>query len=61
MTYHEAFRKKTTEYSAKIDNADTDVSALALEINDFAKDWLSHHILVADKQYVTFFKQNKID
>ena len=56
MKYHNAFRVKSGEYSDRIKDPKEDVPKLALEITDFAKNWLQHHILVADKAYAPFFQ-----
>ena len=56
MKYHNDFRVKSGEYSERINNSKEDTNKLALEITDFAKDWLMHHILVADKMYAPFFQ-----
>ena len=56
MKAHTAFRLKTEEYSNRIENKDEDFSQLALEIADFSKNWLEHHILVADMLYAPLFK-----
>ena len=61
MKQHEMFRKQTADYVAHLEKSDVDLVKLSLEIDNFAKNWLSHHILVNDRQYVSFFKQNKID
>lgn len=58
MKYHNAFRIKSGEYSERIKDPKEDTAKLALEITDFAKNWLMHHILVADKAYAPFFQAN---
>ena len=56
MKYHNDFRIKSGDYSDRIKDPKEDVTKLALEITDFAKNWLQHHILVADKAYAPFFQ-----
>jgi len=56
MKAHTMFRVQTQEYSERIKNAKEDLSKLALEITDFAKEWLSKHIIIADKMYAPLFK-----
>jgi len=56
MRAHSMFREKTAEYSEIINKDGTDLSKLLLEIADFSKNWLSHHILVSDKAYAPFFQ-----
>ena len=56
MKYHTFFREKSQEYLDRIRTADTNLPELILEIDNFSKDWLSHHILVADKMYAPLFK-----
>lgn len=61
MKYHADFREKTVEYTDRVKNEGEDFSKLALEIADFSVDWLTHHILVADQMYVSFFKAHNIN
>ena len=56
MKYHTDFRIKSSEYLERINAGGADMPALLLEVDDFAKNWLSHHILVADKMYAPFFQ-----
>ncbi len=61
MKYHNTFRLQSGEYSDKIKNPKEDIDKLALEITDFAKNWLEHHILVADKMYAPFFQAHGLN
>jgi len=61
MKYHSMFREKSGEYSDRINNEEEDLSKLTLEITDFAKEWLMHHILVADKAYAPFFQAHGLN
>lgn len=61
MKYHTDFRLKSAEYLERINNGGADMPELLLEIDDFAKNWLSHHILVADKLYAPFFKEHGVN
>lgn len=56
MKAHSMFREKSDEYSELVKNNNTDLSKLLLEIADFSKDWLAHHILISDKAYAPFFQ-----
>jgi len=56
MNAHTMFRVKAGEYSDRINNEKEDLPKLALEITDFAKNWLSMHIIIADKMYAPLFK-----
>lgn len=61
MKYHTDFRIKSAEYLERINAGGEDMPALLLEIDDFSKSWLSHHILVADKLYAPFFKEHGVN
>jgi len=58
MKQHSMFREKSDEYMARIKKTDVDLEKLALEITDFAKNWLSKHIMMADKLYAPLFKKH---
>ncbi len=60
MKYHMLFREQSDEYSKRINSGNEDLPKLALEITDFAKNWLMKHILVADKMYAPLFKEHGI-
>jgi hemerythrin-like metal-binding protein len=60
MKYHMAFREQSEVYSERLKSGSEDLPKLALEITDFAKDWLMKHILVADKMYAPFFKEHGV-
>lgn len=47
IVQHDLFRKKISEYKHSLENANA--------IADFARDWLSDHILAVDHQYSQFF------
>jgi hemerythrin-like metal-binding protein len=61
MKYHTQFRIKTGEYSERIKNGKEDLPKLILEITDFAKNWLTKHILIADKMYAPLFKAHGLN
>jgi len=61
MKYHMSFREKSAEYLERIKKEGEDLPKLLLEIDDFSKNWLSHHILVADKMYASFFKSHGLN
>lgn len=49
---HEAFVTKITEFQAKLSDGQTNLS---VEMMNFLKDWLTNHIMVADKRYAPYF------
>ena len=57
MKYHTMFRVRVGEYIDRIKEADVDIAKLAEDVTDFATNWLSNHILSADKMYAPFFKE----
>ena len=58
MKQHSMFRQKSDEYLSRVENTNEDLEKLALEVTDFATNWLSLHIIVSDKLYAPFFKQH---
>ena len=52
---HEKFYVKVMEMNGRLK---TGVYVMSSEISRFLKDWLTHHILVTDKQYGPFFNDN---
>ena len=46
MASHNLFRKQAAEYLARIEAEESliDLKKLTFEVDNFAKDWLSHHI-----------------
>lgn len=61
MRYHAIFRQKSEEYTDRVKSENEDLPQLAQEVTDFSKNWLSNHILVADKLYAPFFKAHHIN
>jgi hemerythrin len=61
MKAHSMFREKSAEYLEKVNAPDAALRTLLLEISDFAKTWLSHHILEVDKAYAPFFKAHGLN
>jgi hemerythrin-like metal-binding protein len=62
MKYHTMFREKANDYAARVKNVDDIVLPdLLLEIADFSKNWLSQHILIADKMYAPLFKEHGLN
>lgn len=57
---HNLFRDKATKYMTALSLPETDLTNLSLEIADFCKTWLSEHIKVMDKGYITCFHQHGI-
>lgn len=60
ITAHNAFRKQVTEFSILLKNPQTVTKTLAETMADFAKNWLSAHILDYDHQYASFFMMHDI-
>lgn len=48
---HEAFIKKASEFYAKYQSGKL---ILSLEVTNFIKEWIAHHIKTEDKQYAIF-------
>jgi len=55
---HDAFIQKVNEFQKKLDDGSFMVT---VEVTNFIKDWLTHHIKVVDKQYETFFKEKGLN
>lgn len=51
---HDSFRQKTKEFMSRVSEC-TDFKDLALEVADYARDWLTNHILAIDKSYIECF------
>lgn len=58
---HNLFRDKVTKYMGALDDPNTDMTKLSLEVADFCKTWLSEHIKVMDKGYIACFHQHGIN
>jgi len=54
---HEALKKKVTEFQTQFRSGKVSIS---LEVMDFLKDWLTHHIQVVDRQYGQFFNDHGV-
>jgi hemerythrin len=54
---HKMFSEKITELEDKL-KAGKLISTL--EISKYLKEWLSNHILLEDKQYANYFKNNNL-
>jgi len=54
---HDAFVKKVVDFQSEYA---TNKLGLSIEVLNFLKDWVSHHIQKTDKQYSSFFKEHGI-
>lgn len=57
ISAHNAYREKMKQFVAQAEKEGTDTKKLALEIAEFAGDWLMNHIIVMDKKYVDFMRE----
>lgn len=57
---HDLFREKMRQYIAEVRNHGVDTKRLAADTADFAKEWLSKHILAMDKKYTACFKEHSV-
>jgi hemerythrin len=57
---HDAYREKMKEFMARVELEELGSKKLALEIAEFAGNWLMNHIMVEDKKYVGFMIENGI-
>lgn len=55
---HDSFIAKVSEFKRKVDEGKTDFT---IEVATFLKDWLTNHILVSDKKYVSEMKRFNIN
>lgn len=61
MNQHAMFRQKSDEYLTRVENQNEDIEKLALEVADFATNWLSDHIVVSDRLYAPLFKEHGLN
>ena len=54
---HKNFGDKVTELEGKLKRG---APIMATDITKFLKDWIINHILMEDKQYANYFKNNSI-
>lgn len=52
---HKKFVAKINDFKEKFDSGKVGVS---IQLMNFLKDWLVHHIMKTDRQYVACFQQN---
>ena len=52
---HNLYRVKVAEYKLRLKEPNTDILTAAREMADFARDWLSGHILAVDTKYMGEF------
>lgn len=57
---HDYYRNKVKGIIEKINEGNEDIKIFVDELANFSIQWLSNHILVADKEYSEFFKQHGI-
>ena len=55
ITEHQNFIKKLAVLKSEINSGKL---ILTIELLNFLKDWIDHHILVVDKKYYECFRQN---
>ncbi len=55
VAIHNQYREKIKNYLDATRNEKANIKELAKEIASYSGDWLSHHILIMDKQYTKFF------
>lgn len=58
---HDLFRHKVRMFIDRAEENEKEIDNISLEMADFAKDWLSDHILNIDRKYISFFIKNDID
>lgn len=57
---HNSYREKMKEFMAEVEKEGSDTKKLALEIAQFAGDWLMNHILGMDQKYSGFMHEKGI-
>ena len=55
---HEEFKKKATEFQTKLRDGKL---VLSIEIMNFLKDWLKHHILEVDQRYAPYLIEHGVE
>lgn len=60
ISAHNAYREKMKEFVAEVEKEGIDTKKLAIDIAQFAGDWLSNHIIVMDQKYTGFMRENGI-
>ena len=55
ISEHDSYRLKITSYQASLSQPNVNIFKIANELADFARDWLSDHILAVDHKYSQFF------
>ena len=58
---HNLYRQKMQEAVEKVSRTDVNLNDLAEEVADFAKKWLSGHILHEDKKFVACFHEHGLE
>ncbi|OGC50865.1 hypothetical protein A2716_02415 [candidate division WWE3 bacterium RIFCSPHIGHO2_01_FULL_40_23] len=49
---HAVYRDKVKQYLGQLKEESVDIYALAQEVAEFTQNWLSHHILRKDREYI---------
>lgn len=53
VAQHSKFVEKVTDLQARFQSGEL---VIPIEIANFLKDWLAHHVLEEDQRYTTFFQ-----
>ena len=57
ISAHNAYREKMKGFIAEAEKDGADAKNLALQMAEFAGDWLMNHILAMDKKYEEFMRE----
>jgi len=57
---HDEFRKQAKEFIERVRQEKGSHHRLAAEVADFAKEWLTKHILIEDQKYMPLFRTHGV-